>query len=104
MTHRQEISELQRKRTVWHGLSDEDALRLRTLLDRLADRNEDRPDQHGEPIMFVDGVGVFVMAVAVRGGYYGGVSLVAYARDGFSCGARYYFDDDVSLLGVEVPS
>lgn len=103
MTRRQEISTLKHKRDRNGALGSDDALRLRTLLDLLASRNEDRPDQHGEPIMFVDAAGVVVVVVAVnRGGYYGGVSKAAYVRDGFSCGARYYFGDDIAQLGVEV--
>lgn len=29
------------------------------------------------------------------GGWYGGVSLSMYERNGFSCGARYYYGADI---------
>ena len=35
-------------------------------------------------------------------GWYGGVSEEMYERNGFSCGARYYFGNDIALLGEAI--
>ncbi|MHA2055959.1 MAG: hypothetical protein ACW99F_20510, partial [Candidatus Hodarchaeales archaeon] len=67
---------------------------------------ERRPDWRGEAMLFVDESGVERVAIAVdhytgAPGYYGGVSPDMFARNGFSCGARYYFGEAVAELGVE---
>ncbi len=35
-------------------------------------------------------------------GWYGGVSVAMHERNGFSCGARFFFGDDIALLGREI--
>jgi len=67
---------------------------------------ERRPDWRGEATTFVDEHGVERVVIAVdhytgAEGYYGGVSPAEFERNGFSCGARYYFGEAVELLGVE---
>lgn len=68
---------------------------------------ERRPDWRGEATTFVDKQGVERVVIAVdhytgEPGYYGGVSPNMYERNGFSCGARYYFGEAVAELGIEV--
>lgn len=48
--------------------------------------------------------GVIVVARPTRrpewaGGWYGGVDEATYERSAFSCGARYFYDGAIELLG-----